>query len=106
MATFIESEEVRIWQFDKAPQALRQLAAGASEWLVLIPASLVSSQIERLFLRWDGDGHRVIRKTLPNGSVVLAGSYPSAATMTSGAHTFPAMGRPPVVSRSKDRRRI
>lgn len=51
--------EIQIWPFHKAPKALRQTAAGASEWLVLIPAALVSNTIESLFWRWHDEEHPV-----------------------------------------------
>jgi hypothetical protein len=76
--------EIRIWPADKAPEALRGLIDdAATEWVVLIPASMVSNEIEVLFWRWHSEEHSVTRRTLPNGAVVLMGSYPSATTMTS-----------------------
>lgn len=77
--------EIQIWPFHRAPKTLRQTVSVASEWLVLIPATLVSNTIESLFWRWHDEAHPVIRRVLPDGSVLLAGSYPSAATMISGA---------------------
>jgi hypothetical protein len=76
-------DEIKVWQFARAPKPLQRLAAAASEWIVLIPASLDSPQIEALFLRWESETHRVIRRKLANGSILLAGSYPSEGTMTS-----------------------
>jgi hypothetical protein len=74
---------VKVWEFARAPKPLQRLAAGASEWIALIPASLALPEVEALFLRWDSETHPVIRRTLANGSILLAGSYPTMATLLS-----------------------
>jgi hypothetical protein len=76
--------EVKVWQFAKAPRPLQRLAAGASEWIALIPASLALPEVEAIFLRWESETHPVIRRKLGNGSILLAGSYPTTATLSGG----------------------
>jgi hypothetical protein len=78
----IGHDEIKVWHFARAPKPLHRLAAGASEWVALIPASLVSPEVEAIFLRWESETHPVIRRKLGNGSILLAGSYPTAATMS------------------------
>jgi hypothetical protein len=78
-------DEVRVWQFARAPKPLQRLAVGASEWVALIPASLALPEVEAIFLRWNSETHPVIRRKLDNGSILLAGSYPTAATMSGSA---------------------
>jgi hypothetical protein len=78
-------DEVRMWQCARAPKPLQRLAVGASEWIALIPASLALPEVEAIFLRWDSETHPVIRRKLDNGSILLAGSYPTAATMASSS---------------------
>jgi hypothetical protein len=73
--------EIKVWPIDKAPEQFKRLTAGASEWLALIPADLVSPELEALFLRWHTEAHPVIRRTLSDGSVILSGSFPSASTL-------------------------
>jgi hypothetical protein len=80
---FPDVAEISIWPFDKAPDPVRRIAGGIFEWVALLPASPVSNEVERLFWRWDSQDHPVVRRILPNGSVVLAGSYPTAETMIS-----------------------
>jgi hypothetical protein len=78
--------EIKVWHVAKAPESLRRLAAGASEWIAFIPADLVSPETEALFLRWDSQAHPVLRCELQDGSVVLAGSYPASGSLaTSGS---------------------
>jgi hypothetical protein len=72
---------VKVWEFVSAPKPLQRLAAGA-EWIALIPASLALHEVEALFLRWDSETHPVIRRKLGNGSILLAGSYPTMATLS------------------------
>jgi hypothetical protein len=87
--------ELRVWEFARAPESLQRLAAGASEWVAFIPAPLVTPEVEALFLRWESDQHPVIRRRLANGSVLLAGSYPSATTMTGSIDAqIPDLQRP------------
>src|SRR5262245_4110838 len=74
--------ELKVWQFAKAPLRLRRLAVGASEWIALIPASLALPEVEAIFLRWESETHPVIRRKLGNGSILLAGSYPTATTLS------------------------
>jgi hypothetical protein len=90
----IGHDELRVWQFARAPKSLQRLAAGASEWIALIPASLALPEVEAFFLRWESETHPVIRRKLGNGSVLLAGSYPTAATLSAANKDL----RPPHVS--------
>jgi hypothetical protein len=71
---------IAVWQSENAPEPLRRLA-GSSEWIAFIPPHLTSPDTEALFVRWHSDSHPVIRRVLPDGAVVLAGSYPSGDMM-------------------------
>jgi hypothetical protein len=71
---------IAVWQSKNAPESLRRLA-GSSEWIAFIPPHLVSTQTEGLFVRWHSEMHPVIRHILPDGAIVLAGSYPCADNM-------------------------
>lgn len=89
--------EIRIWPFQKAPECIQRMAAGVFEWVAVVPAELATNEVESLFRRWESQDHPVVRRILPNGSVLLAGDRPTAETMdsigflTSGAK--PAIGR-------------
>jgi hypothetical protein len=97
--------EIKVWEFARAPESLQRLAAGASEWVALIPATLASPEVEAVFLRWESEAHPVIRRKLANGSILLAGSYPTAATMTGSADAqIPDSHRPCSGSESRTSR--
>jgi hypothetical protein len=87
--------EIKVWPIDKAPEQFRRLTAGASEWLALIPVELVSPELEALFLRWHTETHPVIRRTLSDGSVILAGSFPSASTLVGTPDQVPIASKIP-----------
>jgi hypothetical protein len=93
--THSKGSEIRIWPFDKAPKELRKAAPAGSEWLAVIPVSLLSHGIEALFWRWHSDDHPVSQRVLADGSLVLAGSYPTAATLTLETIGLEAQNRAP-----------
>jgi hypothetical protein len=74
--------EIRIWEYKKAPKALRERVDAKSEWLVLVPPSLITSGIEGLILRWRNNHHPVLELRLPDGSLLFAGTHPSVSMMT------------------------
>jgi hypothetical protein len=65
---------VKIWPCSQAPSSLKRLSGKKAEWVVLIPASLVTSEVEALFLRWNTGSYPVIRRTLADGSIVFSGN--------------------------------
>ena len=74
--------EIRIWPYAKAPAALRAMVPHTSEWVAVIPHALVAAtELTSLLWRWDDEDHRVVRRDLPDGTLVLAGSYPTMMTM-------------------------
>jgi len=73
--------EIKVWEYRKAPKGLRDRVDSRSEWLVLVPASMVSCGIERLIWRWHSDEHPVLEYSFPDGTVLLAGSHPTMSTM-------------------------
>jgi hypothetical protein len=66
-------EAVKIWPYDQVPRSLKRIAGKKSDWVALIPPSLAWPEVEALFLRWDVCGHRVSRRILADGSVLLSG---------------------------------
>ena len=64
---------IQIWPYSQVPPSLKRLSGTESEWVALIPPNLAWPELEALFLRWDGDSHRVIRHTLPDGSILFSG---------------------------------
>jgi hypothetical protein len=75
------NDHIGLWTYRKAPQQLRQMVDAKAKWVALIPKDLVSSGVEALFLRWSTEAHPVDRYVLADGSILFAGSFPSAETM-------------------------
>jgi hypothetical protein len=87
-----DRDTIKIWQFKLAPGMLQRLVGSNSEWLVHIPASFVSPEVEAFFLRWHSEAHPVTRCLLSGGAVVFAGSYPGAQTMAGNPQVTSSAG--------------
>jgi hypothetical protein len=64
---------VQVWFYDQAPQRLKHLLRKDSEWVVLIPPSSASGEMEALFLRLHAGRNPVCRHTLADGSILFSG---------------------------------
>jgi hypothetical protein len=62
---------IKIWPHGQVPQCLKRLLGNKSEWVVLIPPSLASLELEALFLCSRSDTRSVIRRTLADGSILF-----------------------------------
>ena len=79
------SDEVRVWEYAKAPEGLRRLTPNTPAWIAFIPAALVSPAVESLFMRWDTRTHPVRRYQFSDGAVLLSGTNPPAAVLNGAA---------------------
>ena len=66
-------EIIQIWRYDQLPESLKSLFREHSGWIVRIPPNLVWHESEELFCRLQSDRHRIIRRTLADGSVLFSG---------------------------------
>jgi hypothetical protein len=99
------TQQIRIWSYNDAPAFLREAMSGSFAWIAVLPATVVSADIEAFFTRWHSADNPVVRTVLSDGSVVLAGTDPSATEMF--ASTFQNLAKkrsPRSVSPSRDLR--
>jgi hypothetical protein len=99
----MREQDIRIWDYRRAPEHIRQMADPAAAWVAVIPVTLACVAVESLFLRWSTDTHPVARRVLADGSIVLSGAYPAPEVMSSGVEeprTAQSQARPEV-SRSQ-----
>jgi hypothetical protein len=63
---------IKIWTYNEAAKKVKRLAGQPSEWVALVPSSLVCSDVEELFLHSHTDDHPVTRRRLRGGSVLFS----------------------------------
>jgi hypothetical protein len=76
MAQRIPANELSLWEYAKAPAALRRLVQGSPDWLAYIPAARDSWEIELEFLQML-EGTLASRHVCEDGSVLFSGRFSS-----------------------------